>query len=539
MSEVTCKSGLTDSEKSVVFWGSFLSLLTCSLGFAIKVMTMGNWMDEFGLSGAQAGGIIGASFWPLAITMILFSLIVDKVGYKPSIYMACICQALAVFLSVKADSVEMLRWGAICAGLGHGIVEAVINPACSSMYTHDKSTKLNILHAAWPAGIVLGCVLIIPIGVAKSAAGVPVVEGASGMAWRAHNWWMLIPVVMYGLMFIKAKFPIDERVEADVSYLRMLKEVGFLGAFIACTLLFYKVFMLSTGTEPANLLWYSIAFGVCSAGAFGAYTKSLGKPLFFILCIAMIPLATTELGTDAWINQLMKAQIGETYAAWAIGFSAFIMMLLRFFAGALLHRFNPPMVLCVSAIFSMVGLLILAQMSGLMLFVAFVIYAIGQTFYWPTVLGIVAERFPKGGALTLNTVSAIGMLSVGILGTPVIGAFYDNGLAKEVKLYSPEIHEASQKEKNFFSASYVTVDKDKVKEASEKQGLGDKFVTAENKAKRQAITLTALIFPLSLFLMFAGIALWFKKNGGYKPIVLAEESDDDDDPDTPAEPVTA
>ncbi|MCH2206336.1 MAG: MFS transporter [Lentisphaerales bacterium] len=538
MSEVTCKSGLTEAEKSTVFWASFLALFACAVGFTFRVMTMGNWINEFGISGQEAGGIFGASLWPIAITMILFSLIVDKVGYKPSIYIAFGLQAVSVILCATAGNADALWWGSFCAGLGHGIVEAVINPACSSMYTEDKSTKLNVLHAAWPAGMVVGSIFILPLGVADSAAGVAVVEGASGLAWRTHSWWMMIPVVIYGVMFIKSKFPIDERVHAKVPYRDMLKEVGFLGAFIAGTLLFYEIYRIATKTEPSNLLWMSLGFGVIIGGAFGAFTKGFGKPLFFFLCVLMVPLATTELGTDAWIKQLMTPQMGD-YAGWAIALSAFIMMILRFQAGVLLHKFNPPIVLCISSVFSMLGLLTLAGASGFMVFVAFVLYAVGQTFYWPTVLGLVSEQFPKGGALTLNTVSAIGLLSVGIIGTPIMGAFYDSNLANQVKEISPEIYEASQSEKTFFSATYTGIDTAKAQEAATAAGLGEKFSGAVDNAGRGALKTTALAFPLVMLICFALIAFYYKSKGGYKPIVLDEEEGDNKHGDPEGEPIPA
>ena len=542
MSEaVTCKSGLTEKEKSTVFWASFLALLACAVGFLFRVLTMGNWIKEFGISGQEAGAIFGASLWPIAITMILFSLIVDKIGYKPSIYVAFALQAISVVLCATAQNADALWWGSFCAGLGHGIVEAVINPACSSMYTKDKSTKLNILHAAWPAGMVVGSLFMIPIGVANSAAGVAAVEGSAGLAWRTHSWWMMIPVVIYGIMFIKSKFPVDERVNANVPYRDMLKEVGFLGAFIAGTLLFYELYRIITKSEPENLLWMSLGFGAVIGAAFGAFTKGIGKPLFFFLCVLMIPLATTELGTDAWIKELMTPQMG-VYASWAIALSAFIMMVLRFQAGVLLHKFNPPIVLCISSFFSMVGLLTLAGASGIMVFVAFVLYAVGQTFYWPTVLGLVSERFPRGGALTLNTVSAIGLLSVGIIGTPIMGAFYDSNLAKEVKAISPEIHAASQTEKTFFSATYTGIDSAKASEAAGAAGLATKYEDAVNNAGRGALKTTALAFPLVMLICFALIALYFKSKGGYKPIVLESEEGDGSDnkhEDPEGEPIPA
>ncbi len=59
--------------------------------------------------------------------------------------------------------------------------------------------------------------------------------------------------------------------------------------------------------------------------------------------------------------------------------------------------------------------------AGLAVIVAGTIYAVGKTFFWATMLGVVGERFPKGGALTMGTIGGIGMLSAGLLATPTIG----------------------------------------------------------------------------------------------------------------------
>jgi len=168
--------------------------------------------------------------------------------------------------------------------------------------------------------------------------------------------------------------------------------------------------------------------------AFGIYVKSLGKPLFFVLCLLMIPVATAELSTDGWIKELMTPVLAgyEINAAWAIVFSAGVMFLLRTFAGGVLKVFNPPMLMATSGVLSAVGLYWLgSNATGIAIFVAFLIYAIGQTYYWPCILGFVSERYPKGGALTLNLVSALALLSLGMFGNPILGVARDKSVYAE------------------------------------------------------------------------------------------------------------
>ena len=162
----------------------------------------------------------------------------------------------------------------------------------------------------------------------------------------------------------------------------------------------------------------------------------------------------------------------------------------------------------------------LSVSSGFAVWGAFVLYAIGQTFYWPTVLGFAAEQFPRGGALTLNTVSAIGLLSVGIIGTPILGAFVDNHTVNNVKSVSVEIHAAAMTDAAFFGASYESIDRGKAAELAESQGLSGEYNEAINKASRQSLRTTAFSFPLVMLISFIMIAIYYRSKGGYKPVVL-------------------
>ena len=411
---------LTETQKKRLFWASFLSLAAAGFGFAFRIAHMGSYGAEFGLTGLQVGLIAGSCFWPIAITMILFSLVVDKTGYKVPMFIAAGLQAISGIGTAMATGYETLLLFAICAGLGHGIIEAVINPACAAVYPKTKTKMLTILHAAWPAGIVAGTLLIL------------ILDGATGgISWRIHALWIVIPAVVYGLMYVPCKFPVDERVKAGVPFMDMLKEVGFLSAALASFMLIYQIGgevlsgVFGLYELPGAKTWFygCLAGGIAVGAAFGVYVKSLGKPLFFLLCLLMIPVATAELSTDNWIKELMNPVLGEKGidARWAIIFSAGVMFLLRTFAGGVLKFFSPPVLMACSGVLSMGGLLWLASASGPSVFFAFLIYAVGQTYYWPCILGFVSERYPRGGALTLNTVSALALLSLGMVGNPILG----------------------------------------------------------------------------------------------------------------------
>lgn len=527
---------LTEKEKGLLFWASFLALMAAGVGFVFRVMIPTLWSEAFQITMADVGALTGAALWPIAITMIIFSLLVDKIGYKVSMFFAFVLQAVSVVLTVSAKNADALWWACFCAGLGHGVVEAVINPLCASIYRKEKSKWLNILHASWPAGIVVGGIAYILL-----------VGTAEGLKWEDSKWifwFMIAPVVAYGIMFILCKrFPVDERVEAKVPYSAMLKEFGGLGIFLASTFIVYELVGQLQIDLGDNRLMICIAIGAALGFVGGLLLKSSGKVLFFVLCLIMVPLATAELATDAWIQSLMRPIMGANLAAWAIVLSAGIMMVLRFFAGVPLKFMSPPQLLLLSSLFSIVGLFALSVTSGPAIFGAFVLYAIGQTFYWPTVLGFVAEQFPRGGAVTLNTVSAMGLLTVGIFGFPFLGAVQDHYSTNALKEKEPALvqsvidnkvtytdatkPEAPEEKPIFESKTFFGMDYDSINagEFNKLPELDTERVEAINgtlaKTSQSSLKVAAVL-PAIMAVAFLLIILYYKAKGGYKPVELAD-----------------
>ena len=532
---------LTESDKQKLFWASFLALAAAGVGFVFRVMIPSMWSDAFQITMSDVGALTGAALWPIAVTMILFSLLVDKIGYKVSMFFAFALQAASVVLTYLATDVSSLWWACFCAGLGHGVVEAVINPLCASIYRDEKSKMLNILHASWPAGIVLG-------GVAYLLLIDPSAEATN---WANVKWiffFMLLPVLAYGVMFLLCnRFPVDERIEANISMRDMLREFGGLGAFLASTFLVYELVGQIEGAKLFDFgmgdfkLYYCLGIGAVIGTIAGFLVGSPGKLLFFILCLIMIPLATAELATDAWIQTLMKPILGATYAGWAIVLSAAIMMTLRFFAGIPLKFMSPPALLLVSSVFAILGLYAMSSVSGAMIFGAFVLYAIGQTFYWPTMLGLVSEQFPKGGAMTLNTVSAMGLLTVGIFGFPFLGAVQDHYTTQTVVAQEAEMLEkvktnemtftdntnpgnpeekAIFESKNFFGVNYDSVNSGefaKLLPEDRQKNLDDQLKTTSQSSLK-----VAAVLPMIMAVAFILIIIYFAVTGGYKPVILGQ-----------------
>ncbi len=519
---------MTDSADNkpsqLLFWGCFIALITTSFGFITRMFLFDDpeIVKLLNLDPAEVGKAKGIQIWPFAISIILFSLIIDKVGYKFSMIFAAACQIIWAIMGIAGLAMaydgnidggyKMLYWGGLILALGNGTVEAFINPVVATMFTKDKTKWLNILHAGWPGGLVIAGIIVIFMG-----------EDAS---WQLKLGIIIIPAVIYLLMLIKENFPVQERVASGVSYKDMLSEFGVFGALVVSVLIYLQ---LDTEFPGQETLFLVLCIGFVAF--FGVYTQSLGRGLMGILILIMMPLATTEIGTDGWISGIMAGAVTFD-AGWILVYTSVIMMGLRFLAGPIVHALNPLPLLILSSVLAIAGLWALAATAtagATMIFVAATLYALGKTFFWPTMLGIVSEQTPKGGALTLNAVSGIGMLAVGVLGFPFIGAIQANKEISEVaKTAAPGLVENGQvvsdaKEgKDIYKIiNYEVLSEDAVTEklADADQDTKDKVATARKDSGPKALA-TMTVFPLSMLIAYIAIYMYFRNRGGYKPIEL-------------------
>ena len=497
----------TEKPNMALFWGCFIALITTAFAFITRAFLVNDptlWPKSFGLDGVQAQQLFGAGIWPFAISIIAFSLIIDRVGYKTAMYFSFVCYAIYAALalrahgvitadpSAKSEAYNLLYWGSVILGLGNGTVEAYINPVVATIFRRDKTKWLNILHAGWPGGLVIGGVITLALG-----------EKAHS-DWRVLIYVIAIPALVYLVMLSRTKFPVNERVASGTTYREMLAEFGILGAAIASYLITSQLAQVFNWT-PA------IQWGLFGAAvlAFGAYSRSLGSGILIVLCLIMIPLATTELGTDGAIAGIMEKPM-----------AAAIMMVLRFFAGSIIHRISPLGLLAASSVLAVIGLMLLSQASApWMIFGAATVYGIGKTFFWPTTLGVVSEQTPRGGALTLNAIGGIGMLAVGILGGPVIGAITEKTAQTAIeKNISADAYKSISKEGKYILGTYNAVDPDKVLElAKTDKEAADKITVARGDANQGALAKIA-IFPAFMFVCYIALTLYFKTKGGYKAV---------------------
>jgi MFS family permease len=521
--------GDSAGSNKVLFWGCFIALVTTAFGFITRLFLIGTWAGEFKLDPAQAGKLAGIGIWPFAVSIIAFSLFIDKIGYKAAMIMAFVGHIIWTIMGISAYFVshgqtpntalayDLLYWGSLILGLANGTVEAFINPVVATMFNKEKPKWLNILHAGWPGGLVIAGIIVIFMGQVNWGFKVGIIG---------------LPAIVYFLILIGRSFPRQERVEAGVSTKDMLSEFGVLGAAIVGFLVTLQLMDFWPNVNKAVF----VLLGVAIVAGFGAYTKALGRPLMFFLCLVMIPLATTEIGTDGWITAIMEGVAKDKFhPGWILVYTSVIMMILRFFAGPILHKLSPLGLLTASSALAIGGLFLLSSAAGVMIFVAATLYALGKTFFWPTMLGVVSEQTPKGGALTLNAISGLGMLAVGTLGFPYIGA-----LQADKAIQAVVVTDAAKKAPGLVVDGKLTAVNDKAiyevikyhviddaalgaaiaKLPPAEQGPANAQISSARGASAQGALGNMVVFPLIMLASYVVLLLQFKAKGGYKPVEL-------------------
>lgn len=398
---------------SRLFIASCLALLVTSLTFAVRAKLEAEFGRLYGLSKADIGWAFGPAFWGFTIAMFVGGLIIDAVKTKSIIWLAFIMHLVGLVLLVMARDKTMLFVANIFIGLGNGSVEAACNPLVTSMYTDNKTKMLNRFHVWFPGGIVIGGVLAW------------LLVDQLNLSWQLLTSLLFVPLGLYGFLFFGQTIPETERVTTGVSYKDMLKGVGAPITIIA--VIFYLILAASipAGTNflgftlnlevSFNSMTSYIIVGIIILAVIieGLVINKTGLLFPFIL-FCMFLTASTELGTNQWINALL----GTT------GINPMIILVVvtgimavgRYFAGPLVHRLNPTGVLLGSAVLSVVGLYMLsiASTAGFTFFAA-IFFAAGVCYFWPTMLGFVAEYIPKSGALGLSIMGGAGMVATSVV----------------------------------------------------------------------------------------------------------------------------
>jgi len=357
-------------DKRRLFLVSVLALVTAGISFAIRGSIGDDLQNAFFKDSAEAmGGAIGIAGLGYAITIAIGSPMLDYLGMGNLLSLSAVCFMIGTLVVMFAGSiasgniVQSVVWiGMLIIGIGWGLVETVINPLIVTLYPADKTSRLNILHAWWPGGIILGG--LIGLGL-----------GQLNMGWQAKLGIVLVPATLTLLLCLVSKFPPTERIAAGL---------------------------------PASVMF-----------------KEVTRPFFFVWFFAMFLTAASELAPGQWVNFALSQTVHMPAILLLVYVSA-LMFVMRHFAGPLVHKLSPAGLLWVSSLLAGLGLFLLSvansPVTGLL---AATVWGTGVCYMWPTMLAAASERFPRGGALLMGLMGTAGMLSLYFV-LPALGRIYDN-----------------------------------------------------------------------------------------------------------------
>jgi MFS family permease len=504
---------------SRLLWAGFMAILAAGVGFAIRGGIFDNWGKEFGFTATQLGAIGGAGFTGFCFGIIIGGVIVDKIGYGKLVVLAFATHVLSAFVTFAASTPEnayqFLTWGMFIFAFANGTLEAVANPLVATLYPNNRTHYLNILHASWPAGMIIGVV----IGW--------FLDDKMQLSWKTQLALYLVPTVIYGLMFFGQHFPKSEASQKGASMGEMFKDVGILGAAVVGYLLI-QFFATNVGLP----MWASWGLGGALVLAVALITKfSVGSFLLFFLFITHAMVGAVELGTDGWIQNitgnLFSSEQGKALFLW----TSAIMFVLRFCAHWIENtlKISPVGLLLICAVLAVVGLRLASGMQTFtMALVALGIYAVGKTFFWPTMLAVVGDRFPRSGAVAMSIMGGIGMLSAGLIGGPGLGYSKDRFAAEALKTSNAPLYEQVKAEapsKFLFLEPVNAIDGKKLAEAKEsKEKTPDQqaIVIADQAGDRATLKVDSYI-PLTMAAIYLLMLLYFKGIGGYRALKLEEQ----------------
>ncbi len=527
-----------------LLWAGFTAILAAGVGFAIRGGILDNWRDEFGFSFTELGAIGGAGLTGFCFGIFIGGVVVDKIGYGKLVIAAFLFHIASALVALmpstgmdKATVFAYLYWGTFLFAVANGTLEAVANPLVATLFPTKRTHFLNILHASWPAGLVLG-----------SALGW-VLDDMYNISWKYQLALFLIPTAIYGLMFLGQSFPRSEASEKGLSFGEMFRDVGILGGAVACFLLslfFAGVFgSFNLSDELARNLGYGIG-GILLIAVAVITRFSIGSWLLFVLFVTHALVGAVELGTDGWIQNITGNILTSGEGKALFVYTSTIMFLLRFCADFIERKIglSPIGILLVCSILGCVGLNLasgIQSFEGALL--ALGVYAVGKTFFWPTMLAVVSDRFPRTGAIAISVMGGIGMMSAGLIGSAGLGYSKDHYAAEALQESHPEIYEKLKAEEpsKFLTLQTYGIDGDKVKAYSE---IPPEERTESDKELLEAVaeagitgdrkTLVADSFiPGTMAVIYLCLFFYFKAIGGYKTVHLAgthaEEIDENDE----------
>ena len=416
-------------------WAGFMAILAEGVGFAVRGGIFANWKADFGFTDAQLGAIGGAGFSGFCFGIIIGGVLCDKFGYGKLVVTAFTLHVVSAFVTFAATkgmpqttAYNYLYWGMFIFAYANGTLEGVANPLVATLFPKNRTHYLNILHASWPAGLVLGGVIGWVLG------------DKFQIGWKIQLSLYLVPTFLYGVLFFGQRFPKSEASVKGLSIGEMFKDVGVLGGLVICGFL---VLFFKDALHFSNPLAYGI--GAVLLIAVGAVTRfSIGHVLLFVLFITHALIGAVELGTDGWIQNITGNILTSEQGKILFVFTSCLMFCLRFCAHFIEKtlKLSPVGLLFVCAITACIGLnLVSAITTFAAAIIAVAVYALGKTFFWPTMLAVASDRFPRTGAIAISIMGGIGMMSAGLIGSTGLGYAKDRYAGEALNSMDKAVYE--------------------------------------------------------------------------------------------------
>jgi MFS family permease len=319
-------------------------------------------------SASMLGSALGIAFLGFAFTVAFGSSLLDFLGMRRILTLCSLSFIVGTLLTIFADSIahgpgvyNVVWLGMLLSGVGWGCSEAVINPLTTTLYPNDKTHRLNVLHAWWPGGIIIGG--LVGLGI-----------GALDMSWRVKFAVVLLPSIAILVLLLGSKFPKTERAAAGIPAREMFKEA----------------------LRPSFLIWF----------------------------FAMFLTAAAELAPGQWVDMALTRTV-HIKGIWLLIYVSGLMFVMRHFAGTVVHKLSSVGLLWCSCLLASLGLFALSVAnSPAMGFLAATVWGVGVCYMWPTMLAAASERFPRGGAFLMGLIGFAGCLSIYFV-LPEMGGIFD------------------------------------------------------------------------------------------------------------------
>ncbi|MCX7280222.1 MAG: MFS transporter [Alphaproteobacteria bacterium] len=374
----SARAGATirDVNRGRIFIVTLMALFTAGAAVSMRATTAVQMQSEYlaplgaATAGERLATALGAAFLGFAITLLLVSAVLARIGFGRALAGAAILMTLGFAIVAGAGALGISTYtalliGMVVQGLGWGLVETVINPLTSALYPEDRVGRLGILHAWYPAGLVGGALF----GLAIDHAGLP---------WR----WNMVPLavlcVIFGVLALREKLPpVSASTDAPVTPGEMLK-------------------------------------------------ATIQNPTIFVWVILMMLTASTEFAPGQWLDVALTQIVGIR-GVLVLAYVSGLMFVMRHFAGPLVKRLGNIGLLISSSCFAAAGLFALGSAdSPVTVLGAATVWGFGVAYFWPTMLATVAERYPRSGTMVFGLMGSAGAACTYVV-LPYLGAVYDKG----------------------------------------------------------------------------------------------------------------